>query len=106
MAEKQNHQKKLDDKEAQIKERETLVLTLNQEVMLQDNTIFRLHLQGKQKDAALLENRYTITELERQVKSNKESQAEVRAPTQTQGSPLPSTSQELPERKEIQVQVK
>ncbi|KAH0284724.1 hypothetical protein KCU62_g8081, partial [Aureobasidium sp. EXF-3399] len=96
MAEKQDHQKALDNKDAQIKKRETLVLTLNQEIMLQDNKIFQLHLEGKQKDAALLENKYTIAELARKVEAAEETKVEVRAPTQTQGCLFhPSTSQGL-----------
>ncbi|KEQ68493.1 hypothetical protein M436DRAFT_68115 [Aureobasidium namibiae CBS 147.97] len=77
MAEKQDHQKALDNKDAQIKKRETLVLTLNQEIMLQDNKIFQLHLEGKQKDAALLENKYTIAELARKVEAAEETKVEL-----------------------------
>jgi len=78
MAEEQDHQKELDDKDVEIKEREALVLTLNEEIIQQDNAIFDLKRRNKEQVAALMAKDNIIAELETKVKRIKEFQAEIK----------------------------
>lgn len=68
MAEKEDYEQELNDKNAEIKKREALVLTLNEEIIRQDITIFDLYRRDKQKDAALMAKDRIIADLETKVK--------------------------------------
>ncbi|KAG9765685.1 hypothetical protein KCU73_g303, partial [Aureobasidium melanogenum] len=76
--ENQEYQQELEDKDTTIEKQETLVLTLNQEIIEQDNAIFDLQRRNRQQNAALMEKDRVITELETKVKSNKELLAEIK----------------------------
>lgn len=76
--ENQEYQQELEDKDATIEKQETLVLTLNQEIINHDNAIFDLQRQNRQQDAALMEKDCIIAELETKVKRNKKLQAEMK----------------------------
>jgi len=78
MAEEQDHQWELDDKNVEIKKREALVLTLNEEIIQQDNAIFDLQRRNKEQIAALMAKDNIIAELETKVKRNKELQVEIK----------------------------
>jgi len=77
-AENQEYQQELEDQDATIKKREALVLTLNEEIIQQDNAIFDLQRRNKEQIAALMAKDNIIAELETKVKRNKELQAEIK----------------------------
>lgn len=78
MAEEQEYQRELDDKDAKIKKQEALVLTLNREIIDQDNAIFDLQRRNREKDAALMEKDRIIAELDTKVKKIEQLRVEVK----------------------------